>query len=140
MRIRFIAVVALLLAAPGAAFADDALAKTLEQVSKDQIAAFNREDVAGTLAFSYTKSPAYDTAKKELPALFGEANAKAEQVAFHYIGHDDEFALARVKVKVTDAKAPGFDDNIVDAIMIFHMEGGSWKVLDSYLLGARLVQ
>jgi hypothetical protein len=139
MRIRFIVVVALLLAAPGAALADDALAKSLEKVSKDQIAAFNREDVAGTLAFSYSKSPAYDTAKTELPALFGEADAKAEQVGFRYIGHDDEFALARVKVKVTDAKAPGFQDNVVDAIMIFHTEGGSWKVFDSFLLGGQLV-
>ncbi len=140
MRTRFIAVAALLFAAaPGAALADDALAKTLEKVSKEQIAAFNREDVAGTLAFSYTKSPAYDTAKTELPALFGEADAKAEQVGFQYIGHDDEFALARVKVKVTAADAPGFQNNVVDSIVIFHTEDGSWKIFDSYLLGSQLV-
>jgi len=139
MRIRFIVVVALLLAAPGAALADDALAKSLEKVSKDQIAAFNREDVAGTLAFSYTKSPDFDTTKSELPVLFGEADAKAEQVGFHYIGHDDEFALARVKVKVSAANDPEFQNNVVDAIVIFHSEGGNWKIFDSFLLGSQLV-
>lgn len=140
MRIRLIAVVvSALVAAPGTALADDALASTLSKVSTDQIAAFNREDVTGTLAFAYTKSPAFDTAKAELAGLFGEADARAEQVGFQYIGHDDEFAVARVKVKVTAADAPGFQNNVVDAIMIFHTEDGSWKVFDSYLLGSQLV-
>ena len=141
MQIRFIAIAALLSAvAPGTtALADDALPSALEKVSKDQIAAFNREDAATTLGFAYTKSPAYDTAKAELPALFEEANAKAEQVGFQYVGHDDEFAVARVKVKVTAADSPDFQGNVVDALMIFHMEDGSWKVYDSYLLGSQLV-
>jgi hypothetical protein len=138
MKIRVIALAALLFAAaPGtAARADDALASALEKVSKDQIAAFNREDAAATLAHSYTKSPAYDTAKEGLPGLFADADARAEQVSFRYIGHDDEFAVARAKVKVTAANAPGFENNTVDVLMIFHQEGGAWKVWDSYLLGS----
>jgi hypothetical protein len=141
MHIRIIAVVAFLfVVAPcTAAFADDTLASTLEKVSKDQIAAFNREDAAATLSFAYTKSPAYDTAKSELPALFEESDARAEQIGFQYVGHDDEFAYARVKVKVTAADAPDFQGNTVDALMIFHQEGGSWKVFDSYLLGSQLL-
>jgi hypothetical protein len=142
MKTTFIALAALLLAvAPGtAARAEDALAGTLEKVSKDQIAAFNREDATATLGYAYTKSPAYDEAKTALPSLFSEADAKAEQVGFHYIGHDDEFAFARVKVKVTAADAPGFQNNVVDTIMIFHVEDGAWKVWDSYLLGGEPVK
>ena len=141
MHIRIIAVAAFLFAvAPGtAAFADDALASKLDKVSKDQIAAFNREDAAATLSFAYTKSPAYDTAKSELPTLFEESDARAEQIGFQYVGHDDELAYARVKVKVTAADAPDFQGNVVDSLMIFHQEGGSWKVFDSYLLGSQLV-
>ena len=89
-----------LLSAP-AARADQALASALEKVSKEQIAAFNREDAAATLSYAHTKSPTYDPAREALAAQFGELDAKAEQVSFQYIGHDDEFAVARVKVKVT---------------------------------------
>lgn len=141
MKTRLLALAAALLGvawAP-AAFAGDPLAGALEKVSKDQIAAFNREDLAATMAFAHSKSPSYDAAKTELTAEFSAVDAKAEQVSFQYIGHDDEFALARAKVKVTSA-AEGFDDNVVDTILIFHQEGGQWKVWDAYLVGAELVK
>jgi hypothetical protein len=140
MKTWMLALAALLFATAAAADSQDAaLASALENVSKDQIAAFNREDAAGMLAHAYTKSPSYDTAKAELTTLFAEADAKAEQVGFQYIGHDDEFALARVKVKVTAAD-PGFQNNVVDTLMIFHVEGGKWKVFDTHWLGAQLVE
>lgn len=119
--------------------ADDALSGTLEAVAKDQIAAFNREDATATLSDAYTKSPAYDTAKEALGTLFSEGDAKGELLAFQYIGHDDEFAVARAKVKVTGAD-PGFQNNVVDGLMIFHTEGGAWKVWDTYVLGSELVK
>src|SRR5262245_34078315 len=141
MKFRSLVLAAALLVAatPALVRADDALAGALEKVSKDQIEAFNRGDAAATLSYAYTKSPAYDTAKTELPAVFTQGHPKAEQVSFQLIGHDDEFAVARVKVKVTDT-APGFQNNTVDGLMIFHMESGAWKVFDTHVLGSSLVQ
>lgn len=121
-----------------AALADDALAKALEKVTKEQLAAFNEEDVSATLGYAYSKSPTYDEASEALTSLFAEADAKAELVSFQYIGHDDEFALARVKVKVT-SEDEGFLDNVVDTFAIFHQEAGAWKLWDTYLLGGVLV-
>jgi len=123
-----------------AARADDALASALEKVSKDQIAAFNREDAAATMAYAHTKSPTYAAAQEALGATFSDLDARAEQISFRYIGHDDEFALARVRVKVTAPGTEGFYDNVVDTIALFHQEGGSWKVWDSYLVAEELVQ
>ena len=139
MKIRSLALAAALLGVTWAsgARADSELAGALEKVSKEQIAAFNREDVAATLGYAHTKSPSYDEAKAELGALFAEVDPKAEQVSFLYVGHDDEFAVARVKVKVS-ATAEGFEDNVVDTLTIFHEEGGKWKVWDAYLVGGQL--
>ena len=117
--------------------ADDALGSSLEQVSKDQIAAFNRKDVAATMAYADTKSPTYDAARETLTEYFKGQDLKAEQVSFQYVGHDDEFAYARVKVKVT-SPADGFQNNVVDTVTLFHQEGGSWKVWDAYLVGGQL--
>lgn len=120
--------------------AEDTLAGALEKVSTDQIAAFNREDLAATMAFAHTKSPTYDAARDTLTEYFKDQDLKAEQVSFQYIGHDDEFAYARVKVKVTSPGAAGFDSNVMDTVTIFHQEGGAWKVWDAYLLGGELVK
>ena len=118
--------------------ADDTLAGSLEQVSKDQIAAFNRKDVAATMSFAHSKSPTYDAAKDMLSTDFKNQDLKAEQISFQYIGHDDEFAYARVKVKVTSPGTKGFDDNVMDTVTLFHQEGGAWKVWDTYLVGGQL--
>lgn len=128
------------LASAPAARAQDALISALEKVSTDQIAAFNREDVAATMAYAHTKSPTYDTAKETLTEYFKGQDLKAEQVSFQYIGHDDEFALARVKVKVTSPGTEGFQDTIADTVTLFHQEGGTWKIWDAYLVGGDLVK
>jgi hypothetical protein len=123
-----------------AASTDDGLTNALEKVSKDQIAAFNRKDVAATMSYAHTKSPTYDAARDTIAAAFKDSNPHAEQVSFQYIGHDDEFAMARVKVKVTSPGTEGFQPNIVDTVTLFHEEGGSWKVWDIYLVGGDLTK
>lgn len=139
-RISALAALALAVTFSGVArAADDDLAAALEKVSKDQIAAFNKEDASATMAFAYTKAPGFEAAKAELGPLFKDTDARAEQVGFKYVGHDDEFAVARVKVKVSSAE-PGFQNNIVDTLMIFHTEGGAWKVWDTYVLGSEFVK
>ena len=118
--------------------ADDELANSLEKVSKDQIAAFNRADLPATMAFAHTKSPTYDAAREMLTQYFKGQHLNAEQVSFQYIGHDDEFAYARVKVKVTSPGTEGFESNVTDTVTLFHQEGGTWKVWDAYLVGGIL--
>jgi len=118
--------------------ADDALAGALEKVSKDQIEAFNRADIAATMALAHSKSPTYQAAEAMLTDYFKDQKLKAEQVSFKYIGHDDEFALARVKVNVTAPEAEGFQPTVADTVTLFHQEGGSWKIWDAYLIGGEL--
>jgi hypothetical protein len=124
---------------PGAR-ADDALASALAQVSKGQIEAFNRADVDATMAYSHTKSPTYDSARETIAEYFKNQKLQAEQVSFQYVGHDDEFAYARVKVKVASPGTEGFQPIVTDTVTLFHQEGGTWKIWDAYLLGGQLGQ
>jgi hypothetical protein len=120
--------------------ADDTLASVLAQVSKGQIEAFNRADVAATMAYAHTKSPSYDAARETITEYFKNQKLEAEQVSFQYIGHDDEFALARVKVKVRSPGTEGFQPIVTDTVTLFHQEGGSWKIWDAYLVGGQIGQ
>ncbi len=72
-------------------------------------------------------------AREMLTEYFKGQDLKAEQVS-----HDDEFALARVKVKVTSPGTEGFQDTVADTVTLFHQEGGTWKVWDAYLVGGQL--
>jgi hypothetical protein len=135
-----LAAAALAVVSSPAAHAEDALAAALEKLSKDQIAAFNREDLAATMSYAHTRAPDYAETRAELGEQFSELDAKAEQLSFQFVGHDDEFAVARVKVKVTAPGTEGFDDNVVDTLTLFHQEGGSWKLWDVYVLGSTFLE
>lgn len=138
--VRLALALALTCGLPQFADAEEALATSLEQVVEDQLAAFNRKDTAATLGYVHTKSPDYEQTKEEIAAQFKPQNVSARLVSFRYIGHDDEFAVARVKVKVTAPCSADFTDNVVDTITLFHQENGTWKIWDDYLLGIQTLE
>lgn len=119
---------------------DQGLAGVLRQVVEQNLAAFNREDVAGTMNFVHTKSPEYESTQAALSDEFELLDARTELVDFHYIGHDDEFAVARVKLKTLDQSEEPFAANVLDTITVFHQENGVWKHWSNHILGVELIQ
>ena len=141
-QIACVAAVLLLSAAGNAATAgdDDGLAPVLRQVVEQNLAAYNREDPAAAMKLVHTKSPEYDGTQAALPAQFEVMDARGELVGFSYLGHDDEFAVARVKLKTVDTSGEAFSANVVDTITVFHQEDGVWKYWSDHILGVELVQ
>jgi hypothetical protein len=119
---------------------DDGLAGVLREVVEQNLAAYNREDPAGAMTFIHTKSPEYGTTQGALPAQFKALDTQTELVGFQYIGHDDEFAVARVKLKTVEQSGEPFSANVLDTITVFHQEDGVWKYWSDHLLGVELVQ
>jgi hypothetical protein len=129
-----------LFASPLLAADADGLAGTLRQVVEQNLAAYNSENTSRTLASVDTNSPAYATMKDDLPKLFRSVHAHSELAGFTYIGHDDEFAVARVQYRTVGDKGAPFRNNIVDTMTFFHQQNGAWKYWDNYVLGVRLVK
>ena len=127
-----------LLVGPLPAAASGSLEAALRQVVEDNLAAYNSEDPSRTLASVHTKSPAYASMQEALPEQFGALDARTELEAFTYIGHDNEFAVARVRYRTVGETAEPFMNNIVDTMTFFYQEDGAWKYWDNYVLGARL--
>jgi hypothetical protein len=128
--------VAALVAGPTAAHAaDDALAAALRAVYEANLDAYERMDVDATLKTLHSRSPGYKATQEMLSDDVPDPKVDAELVDFRYIGHDDEFAVARVKTKTAAvAGEKGFVDNTVDAIVLFHQEDGAWKLWDQQVL------
>ena len=125
---------------PAIAGDDEGLASALRQVVEQNLAAYNQEDVAGAMNSIHSKSPEYGPTQEALPAQFADLDARVELVDFRYIGHDDEFAVARVKLKTTEQPDDFFAANIVDTITVFHQEDGVWKYWSDHILGVELLQ
>ena len=127
--------IAVLAAGGTAARADDALSAALRGVVEANLAAYDRKDADATLQTIDRDSPGYQDTQQALAGL-QDLRVDSQLVEFRYIGHDDEFAVARVKTRTT--AEPGqsdFVDNTVDSIMIFHQEDGRWKLWSEEVLG-----
>jgi hypothetical protein len=114
--------------------ADDKLATTLRDVVEENVRAYDAKDVAGVQRTMDTRSAEYDPTLAALRSQF-EDNLTAKLVDFKYIGHDDEFAVARVKLRVEGPPGSAFMNNTSDQIVIFHQEGGAWKLWTDGVLG-----
>src|SRR5262245_4676182 len=117
-----------------AAKGSDPLGDELRAVAAGNITAYDRKDLGGTMGYIHTQSPDYAPTKAALEEQFKTLDVKSELVDFDYVGHDDEFAVARVKSK-TIGKKVDFTNNTVDAIVVFHMENGTWKLWSQQVLG-----
>jgi hypothetical protein len=119
---------------------DEALAAALRKVVEGNFAAYNKEDLAASMALIDTKSPDYETTKAALLSQFKDLDVTTELVSFTYIGHDDEFAVARIKAKTVGKPSSTFANNTVDAIVLFHQENGAWKLWGEDILGVQIPQ
>ena len=117
-----------------------ALAAGLREVMEDNVAAYDRGDVDATMRTIDSRSPDYAPTKQAVAEQVRDLGAKAELVDFVYMGHDDEFAVARAKVKTTGKPGTGFTDNTVDALLIFHQENGAWKLWSEQVLGVQVAK
>ena len=69
---------------------------------------------------------------------FAAEDLAVQLVDFRYIGHDDEFTVARVKTRLTAPPGATFADNVFDSIVLFHREGPVWKVWSDDMVGVVL--
>ncbi len=133
-------VAALLGLAAAAGATDDKLAATLRGVVQDNLRAYDAEDADGAMRSVHTRSPQYEPTRAALPEQFQDLDVTAKVTDFKYMGHDDEFAVARVKIQVEGPSGSVFVNNTTDDIVLFHQEGGIWKLWTSEVLGVDFEQ
>ena len=119
---------------------DRGLTETFRQLVENKLAAFNREDVSATMKYMHTKAREYGSTQEVLPDQFEALDARTQLVDRHYMGHDDEFAVARVKLRTVDESGAPFAANVLDTIAVFHLEDGVWKYWSDHILGVEFAK
>jgi hypothetical protein len=123
------------LAAVAAGAADDELAATLRGVVEENLRAYDAEDARGVQRTMHTRSPEYSPTVTAVTRQLDDDDLTVRLVDFKYMGHDDEFAVARVKIKVEGPPGSVYVNNTTDNIVLFHQEGGTWKLWTDEILG-----
>jgi hypothetical protein len=127
--------------AVGGARADDEdLAGTLRKLLSKGLAAYDREDVEETMRYVHAKSPGYDETKAKLTEQFVLRDLSIQLVDFRFIGHDDEFAVARAHIKTVGLGGEPFMDNVTDMLTLFHQENGQWKFWSNHVIGVETLE
>ena len=114
---------------------DGPLIASLRQVMANNFEAYNKKDINALMAGIDSRSPDYEATKNAAAEQFKTLGVNTALVDFVPMGHDDEFAVARIKAKTTGKPGSGFADNTVDAIVLFHQENGQWKLWSEDVLG-----
>jgi len=135
----WISVAALGFGCCGAVPARAELAPALRSAMQLNLDAYNRKNVDATMGTVDSHSPDYASTKKAIEEQFKGEDVTTELIDVIYIGHDDEFAVARAKTKTTSKPGSGFTDNVVDAIVVFHQENGDWKLWSEQILGVKIL-
>lgn len=115
------------------------LAPALEYAWSQNLDAFNRKDIEAAMGTVDTRSPDYESTRQRIEEQFKTLDLEAKLVKFDLMGHDDEFAVARVKTRTTGPDGSGFADNVTDAIVLFHQERGTWKLWSEKIIAVDIL-
>ena len=127
------------LAGAASAATDAELSAATKAVVESNLSGYNAENPDAAMSAVHKSSPEYASTKAALAEQFRDLDVKATLVDFDYMGHDDEFIVARVKTKLVGPPGSGFADNVVDSLVLFHQENGVWKLWSDEVLGVDFV-
>jgi hypothetical protein len=129
--------------AGAAGAAEDKLTASLRGVVEENVRAYDARDTDAFLRTLHPQSPGFEATKAVLSDQFREGDIKVTLVDYRYIGHDDEFAVARVKMKtVAPPGSTGFQSNVTDSVVLFHRDefARAWKLWSEDVLGVKFEQ
>lgn len=116
------------LALNGAVLAKDNVGDDLKKTLQANFKAYQDENIDEVMKTVHSESPGYEATKEFSAQIFPAYDIKYDLVQFKYIAVEGEYALARVKQKTVKVSGPEFKDNIIDSIVIFKQEEGTWKL------------
>jgi len=107
----------------------------LQNVVKANCAANQKEDLAAAVATIHPKSPSFAATEQVTKQLFEVLDLDYTLTGFHFIGRDETYAVARVKIRTSKRGGKAnFQDNTADCMITFRQDGTDWKVWSQNIL------
>ena len=114
---------------------DQEFVDKLQNVVKANCAANQKEDLAAAVATIHPKSPSFAATEQVTKQLFEALDLDYTMTGFQFIGRDETYAVARVKIKTSKRGGKAnFQENTADCMITFRQDGPEWKVWSQNIL------
>ena len=108
----------------------DAIKSAVERTLR----AYREEDMAVMLSTVHSQAPSYMSIKKDSPTVFENYDINAELISFTFIGQDEDYAVARTKIRYTKISGPAFQNTEFDSFSVYRKENDEWKTWDGCIV------
>ena len=108
----------------------DAIKSAVERTLR----AYREEDMAAMLSTVHSQAPSYMSIKKDSPTVFENYDINAELISFTFIGQDEDYAVARTKIRYTKISGPAFQNTEFDTFSVYRKENDEWKTWDGCIV------
>ena len=108
----------------------DGIKNTVERTLR----AYREEDMDAMLSTVHSQAPSYMSIKKDSPTVFENYDINAELISFTFIGQDEDYAVARTKIRYTKISGPAFQNTEFDTFSVYRKENDEWKTWDGCIV------
>ena len=127
-RIFWIFIIALTIACGATGNAEtNVTADAIKKLVELNIRVFQAEDLDAVLGTMHSQSPDILGMKQNIPTIFDAYDINTQLTSFAFIGQNDDYAVARIKMKSIKISGPAFHNAETDSICIFRLENSEWK-------------
>lgn len=100
----------------------------VRQVLEQNLVASQQEDIDAYMTTMHTQSLAWIPTKNQLEMTFSNFDLNYHLDSFDYVAEDNEYAYAKIWLKTTKNAGGAFNDNRLQALVVFKQEKGAWKI------------
>ncbi len=100
----------------------------VKQVLEQNLVASQQEDMDAYMATMHTQSLSWIPTKQQIEMAFNNFDLTYQLDSFDYVGEDNEYAYAKIWLKTTKKSGGAFNDNKLQALVVFKQENGAWKI------------
>lgn len=98
------------------------------EVVVDNFKALDQEDVPAYMDTIHTQSLMYKTTENALNLTFRIYDLEYDLQKVSFIGADDKYAYVKVVFETRKLKGPAFQNNQIEALIVFKQDNGEWKM------------
>lgn len=139
-KINWLITVALAITCVASGYAEpDPTAEAIKSLAERNVRANQEENIDAVMDTIHTQAPSFLSMKKDMPSLFDNYDLSTELTSFAYIGQNDDYAVARAKVKITKISGPAFQNAEYDNISVFRKENDEWKYWTQVILDTKFL-
>ena len=100
----------------------------VRQTLEENLKYSQQENMDGMMSTIHRSSPNYMATGQAMNQLFPAYDLKYSLISYNFVGEEGGYAYIRIVQRTEKVAGPEFNNNELEALMIFKQENGKWKL------------